>query len=498
MKAISLLAAALLMTSGWCVAQSNLAPPLKLFPACPCYHLLSEGNGETRVDASVNLNPAQRAGSLLKIELVDASGTILQSASADASAGGIIGATLQVPVQAIATFRINAKLLDGTGKQIARAGTDVRVCSPEQSRVEIGPGGYLRIAGRPEFPIGLYSAAHYEEIAKAGFTVTHNYEITTGEADDAINPNDMRLKELLDQSWAAGMRMMVELPRKAVEQAQWEQVRRRIETFRHHPGLLCWDSEERVARGKAPLKNIAELYHLVRSLDPDHPFVLGDSRDITKNMLKDRRDFFPDADMDIGIWWWYPIPLRTSEPALEPPSWLATTSSKKPLWIAIQAYVQPWQHSRYPTPAEYRAMAYLSIINGVKGLFFYTGSGEHDFHHKLAGLLNQPENSHWDYVQTLLRELHNASPIIMAPAASTRLALSPADAPVEFVERELNGKFYLIAANKSIHPQTAKFTGPALEGRRARVLYETRAAEIQADTLKDAFEPLGVHVYQIE
>jgi hypothetical protein len=444
------------------------------------------------------LDPAQRAGSLLKIDLVDDSGGILQSASADASAGGIVGVTLQVPVQAVATFRISAKLLDGTGKQIAKAGTDVRVCPREQSRVEIDPDGYLRIAGKPEFPIGLYSAAQYEKIAKAGFTVTHNYEITTGEARDLINPNDMHLKELLDQSWADGMRMMVEIPRKAIEQAQWAQVRQRIETFRHHPGLLCWDSEERVARGKAPLKNIDELYRLVRSLDPDHPFVLGDSRDLSKNMLKDRRNFFPDADMDIGIWWWYPIPLRSTEPVLEPPTWLTTTSTKKPLWIAIQAYVQPWQHSRYPTPAEYRSMAYLSIINGVKGLFFYTGSGEHDFHHKLAGLLNQPENSHWDYVQILLRELHEVSPIIMAPAASARLTLSPADVPVEFAERELNGKLYLIAANKSVHSQTAQFTGPALKDRRAQVLYETDPAEIQGDSLKDTFEPLGVHVYQIE
>ena len=43
--------------------------------------------------------------------------------------------------------------------------------------------------------------------------------------------------------------MMVELPRNAIEKGQWGQVRRRIQTFRYHPGLLCWGSEERVARG---------------------------------------------------------------------------------------------------------------------------------------------------------------------------------------------------------------------------------------------------------
>ncbi|HEY3913061.1 MAG TPA: hypothetical protein VGN61_01135 [Verrucomicrobiae bacterium] len=498
MKASNLLAAVILVAHGVCYAANKPPPPLTLYPACPCYLLVGEGNGQTRIDATVNLDPALRSGSVVRIELIDSVGTTLQTASVSASAGGIVGTTLQVPVAAVAKFYINALLLDSNGKQIGKAATDVHVCPPDQARVEIGPDGFLRVAGKPEFPIGLYSAAHYGQIAKAGFTVTHNYEITTGEAADPINPNDARLKELLDQSWANGMRMMVELPRHAVEQAAWTQIRRRIETFRHHPGLLCWDSEERVARGKAPLKNIAELYQLVHSLDPDHPFVLGDSRDLSKNMLKDRRNFFPDTDMDAGIWWWYPIPLRTNQPLLEPPSWLTATATKKPLWIAIQAYVQPWEHSRYPTPAEYRSMAYLSIINGVKGLFFYTGSGERDFHHKPAGLLNQPEHSHWDYVQTLLHELHEVTPIIMAPTAGVHVALSPSDAPVDFTTREFGGKLYLIAANKSVNPQTVKFAAPELAGRHVELLYEPRPAAIEGNALNDTFEPLGVRVYKFE
>src|SRR6185437_6652549 len=119
----------------------------------------------------------------------------------------------------------------------------------------------------------------------------------------------------------------------------------------------CWGSEERVARGIAPLKNIAALYKLVHELDPDHPLVLGDTRDVIQKLQVDRRNFFPDPDMDIGIWWWYPIPLRdpdgnglkkTGNPnLLEPPSWLTTTFSKKPLWIAVQSYQQPWKTSRF-------------------------------------------------------------------------------------------------------------------------------------------------------
>jgi hypothetical protein len=355
----------------------------------------------------------------------------------------------------------------------------------------------------------MYSCGRFDEMGKAGFTGTHNYGITTGEAKDAINPNEAQVKHLLDTALANGMRMMVEFPRKAIEKAQWTQIRRRIETFRRHPGLLCWGSEERVARGEAPLANIAALYKLVHELDPDHPLVLGDTKDIIQKFKENRSDFFPDPYMDAGIWWWYPIPLKDTDGngldgreksagLLQPPAWLTTTISKKPLWIAIQSYQHPAKDARFPTPAEYRCMAYLSIINGVKGLWFYTGSGQKDYQGKPAGLLNKPVEGHWDYVQKLVGELREFSPVLMAPIASSKPTLSPADAPIEFTTRELEGRNYLIAANKSQNPQSVRFGGKSFEGKQAKVLYETRPVTIEGASLKDEFEPFGVHVYRLD
>jgi hypothetical protein len=480
--------------------------PLVLYPACPCYHLVGDGDGRTRIDCGIGLTGPARTGLRLIVDLTGADGKVTQTAMADASKGEIVGCEVSVPVQQPGAFKVISRLVSGTGKELAKAETDVHVVAREESRVELGPDGFLRIKGKPNFPIGMYSAGHYEEMGKAGFTATHSYAITTGEAKDPINPTDPHLKQLLDNSAANGMRMMVELPRKAIEQAQWQQVRRRIETFRHHPGLLCWGSEERVARGLTRLTNIVTLYRLVHKLDPDHPLVLGDTKDVIKKFKDDRRDFFPDQAMDAGIWWWYPIPLKDADDngldgreksngLLNPPLWLTTTISKKPLWIAIQAYQHKTKDGRYPTPAEYRCMAYLSIINGVKGLFFYTGSGQKDSEGKPAGLLNKLSESHWDYVQKLAGELRDFSPIIMAPAA--KLSISPASGPLEFTLRDWEGKIYLIAANKSTHPQSVRFSGPAIAGKRAEVLYENHSATVQGDSLPDEFGPLGVHVYKL-
>jgi hypothetical protein len=479
------------------------APLLTLYPACPCYLVAGQADGRIRLDAQVNVNPDRRAGLKLNIQVLDAQGKSLKTETVDASREEIAGCDANVPVDQPATYIVTANLVDDHGKTIASGKNEVQVVA-KSPRVAIGPDGFLRIDGKPHFPIGMYSSGHFEEMSKAGFDVTHNYEITTGEADAPINPNEPRTLQLLDQALSNGLHVMLEIPRKAVEQARWEQVRRFVETFKHHPALICWGSEERVTRGLAPLENIAALHDLLNKLDPDHPFLLGDTRTLTEKAEKDWANFFPDTNMDIGIWWWYPIPVADPvgnelkpDNLLEPPLWLTTAHSRKPLWIAVQAYQQPWKKSRFPTPEEYRCETYLSIIKGVKGLFYYTGYGERDYFGKPAGMLNRPEEGHWDYVQKLVRELREFSPVIMSPQAKGEITISPSNAPVEFVTRESEGKIYLIAANKSPLVQKASFNSTLFKGRRAQVLYENHSAQMEGDSLSDEFPPFAVHIYEL-
>jgi hypothetical protein len=482
--------------------------PLAVFPACPSYVNIGSGSATVRVDSRVIVNPSKRSGLHMVATLYEASGKQIAQKSADASRGEFVGTKLRVPTSTASVYGIDVRLIDRSGAEIARGETDVHVHDPAESIVKTQPNGFLRVAGQPEFPIGLYSTSQYEHVSEGGFNATHTYSITTGDAQDPINANDIDLKRLLDSNVKYHLRMMVELPRHAIEHAQWDQVRRRIETFRNHPGLLCWGSEERVARGEAPLKNIVALYKLVHQLDPNHPLVLGDTRDVIQHLMVDRRNFFPDQAMDAGIWWWYPIPLDGADgepldghdqPAkmLEPPSWLTTTTSKKPLWIAIQSYQHPKKDAPFPTPAQYRCMAYLSIINNAHGLWFYTGSGQRDFYGRPAGILNKPEEGHWDYVKQLVHELREISPVIMSPSASG-IKLAKANPAIDFSVHEHENKFYIFAANKSPQPQTATFAGDVLRGKHVRVLYETHVAANNGQELTDSFEPFGVHVYCVE
>jgi len=101
-------------------------------------------------------------------------------------------------------------------------------------------------------------------------------------------------------------------------------------------------------------------------------------------------------------------------------------------------------------------------------------------------------------VQELVRELRELSPVILAKTSAVKLALTPADAPVEFTTRELDGALYVIAVNKSEKPQTVPFGGGELVDKRMQALYEKHEVKISGQVLADEFAPLGGHVYRIE
>jgi len=479
--------------------------PLIVYPACPCYHATGEGDGSTRVDVEVNLHPDRLRGARLEVQVADSAGKMIDAASVDASKGGFVGHAFKVPVDSEGDFLATIKLLDANGAKIGDGEADIHVRPRADSQVIVGADGYPRVGGKPEFPLGLYSAGRFDEMAQAGFSFSHSYQIVTGDADSPINETDIRLKELLDRNAEAKLRMMVELPRKAIEQGKWEQVRRRIETFRNHPGLGFWGSEERVARGEGPLKNIAGVYRIIKEMDPNHPFVLGDTRDVITNLVKDRSFFFPESMMDIGIWWYYPIPMESNPEApapakksdltFVPPSWLTEYTGDKPLWIAIQCYKQPRVDGRYPTRAEYRLMCYMPIVYGAKGVAFYTGSGQLDYYKKPSGILNNPEEGDWEYVKQLIGEMRGLNAVLTAPTVSGKIAKSPADSPVDFIVKDQDGKLAIIAVNRAKKTIKMRFAGAGITGSQVSVYGENRTLPVKGDAFTDTFEPYAVHIY---
>jgi hypothetical protein len=203
--------------------------------------------------------------------------------------------------------------------------------------------------------------------------------------------------------------------------------------------------------------------------------------------------------MDLGMWWWYPLPLGAGNPSvlngeeaahgleLVPPSFLTQRNTDKPIWVGVQSYKKPSPWARFPTPLEYRAQAYISVIHGAKGLMWYGGGVE-------GGIYGKLEEGHWDDLKSLATELHEMSPVFMAPTGDAP-KFSPGNAPISVMLKTMPDRTVLLTANRGSQPVDAAFdvkgSGPA------KVLYENRDVAVKNGKLTDHFDPYTVHVYEL-
>jgi hypothetical protein len=246
--------------------------------------------------------------------------------------------------------------------------------------------------------------------------------------------------------------------------------------------------------------------------------MVGDARDVI-GRVKDRANFFPLDEMDMGMWWWYPLPFKNpatqAAAALEgeeatarwnemtPPSFLTQAKTDKPLWVGVQSYRK--KGLRYPTPLEYRSQAYIAIIHGAKGLMWYGG-------YVHGGIFNakdvkEPKDArdpkdvedaegHWDYLKKLARELNDLSPVLLAPSIEMS-KFQPDNALISVCLKQTGDRLVLLAANRGAEAVEVTFSSPKFKKGSAKVLSEDREVKISGGELRDKFESYGVHVYQL-
>jgi hypothetical protein len=234
--------------------------------------------------------------------------------------------------------------------------------------------------------------------------------------------------------------------------------------FRNHPALLAWDEEEGLARGDMKRETLREMRRILQAEDPHHPFMVGDAHDVITRVT-DRRRMFPEELMDLGMWWWYPFPLKARAadalegteaggPILEAPAFLTQRQTRKPVWVGVQSYRKPGATERYPTPAEYRAQAYLAILSDTRGLMWYGGS-------VTGGLFLNPKEGHWDELKALVRELSGLAPLLVTPPQPAPVT-EPVAPTVSAGWRRADGRGVLMVVNRGPQPWQGSVRVPGL------------------------------------
>ena len=303
----------------------------------------------------------------------------------------------------------------------------------QQRLIELGQHSepYL---DRAFFPIGLYDVpAHaLDEMAAAGFNLVVN-----AQKDEAY----------LTRCDALGLRA---IPYIDVGNMDADVVKA-SQTGAIHSWYICDEPD----LNKMPVETVREHFHALRQADPQRPVYL------TVWSLKRYAEFVPYCDVFAPN----PYPIVKKDAAQNNLRWVSIAvrtarrlAGDRPVWAIIQAFwAEPWW-PRSPTAEELRAMVYLALNQGAKGIIYFSyRSGDRPItgHEGLFAMIRKVNG-----------ELSALKPLLLKdPLPASALSVSSDDAttdepdrkapPVDCSLRRFGERQLLIAVNPDPVAKTA-------------------------------------------
>ena len=208
---------------------------------------------------------------------------------------------------------------------------------------------------------------------------------------------------------------------------------------------ICYLYDEPEQSGVLP-QAVREKHRLAKQSDPEKP---------TAVTVYDPDRYLEYAGTaDILMVDPYPVPVRPLKSVPEAVLAAREVRGNEPVWAIIQVF--DWKEfsqeaaregiARLPTPAEIRAMAYLAIAAGAKGLIFYTGGQPKVYQSNLFRELKK-----------LAGELRKQNGFLTFPSGESRI-----EPPFYILEKQIPGKgIYRLVVNSE--PEPARFGEELIE-----------------------------------
>lgn len=171
------------------------------------------------------------------------------------------------------------------------------------------------------------------------------------------------------------------------------------------------------------------------------------------------------------------------------------TEGKKPVWNVIQC-TRIDNLKRKPTSHEVRAMAWMSLIHGSRGLVYFVHQFKPVF--REAALLEDSEML--AAVTAINSRIAQLAPVLNSPMVKDTVTVesSNASVPIATMVKRFNGATYLFAVAMRGGRTRATFAVSGIaKNQSAEVLDESRPVEIKDGKLSDDFKPWEVHIYRL-
>jgi len=398
----------------------------------------------------------------------------------------------------VGDYQIKVSLLNKEEEEVASIIVPLRKLAPSFNEVRIDENNNLVVNGKPFFPIGIFypddTDECYEELKEAGFNTVY---ITM-----LWNPMDY-YKPVFERAARYGIWITADTRflQKGLSQFRIdgkrlnEQVIREwVRAGKDFPNFLVWFIEDEPnIQYKEPPEELVRLHQIIKEEDPYHPTYI--------NLYLPRYMANYVKACDITGFDWYPIYRRDLHgESTTPLSYylsytkeaISQVNNSKPIWVIASAIEigrerDPWhRRDRLPNYRENRLVAYLSIIAGAKGFWWWC------YQWPLSKISEHPE---WYGIKSVAKELSLLSPIFLSPSSNKKVIFFPEDKDIHFLLKEYQNDFYLIIANSGKEKKEITFTLPWLTSKKINVVGEAREISFVNGVFKDIFEKYDVHIY---
>ncbi len=319
---------------------------------------------------------------------------------------------------------------------------------PRPNQVAHDEYGLLWAGGMPTFPIGMayvLEAGDLPAISRAGFSFI-------------IAPSRMASWSFMDH--ATANRLGVFISSASVETDFWSNMAQKYGPRANFWGWYILEKPDTQASAVPP-ELLQDLYADLRRLDPARPVLCLLSSASAFQTYRTASD----------------IPLAYIEP--RPPGQLsdvarlvgeacAIVPPQKPVWallpIAGAAHIRdrrldPSADGRPPTPNEYRAMAYLCLLSGARGIVCYAYRIPGD-NQRLDYVITRDAPQLWEQVTAVNQELSVVGPMLLKGQRRARHS-APQD-PVQWAVWEYGEQAIVVLVNTTAQQQIGAFVADHL------------------------------------
>jgi len=231
-------------------------------------------------------------------------------------------------------------------------------------------------------------------------------------------------------------------------------------------------------------------YDRLRRLDPDSVTFMANFGNPELPLWRDTADLLSTD----------PYPMYGAEPSGgynhgQVADWTRNTrlalKDSRPFNTVLQ-FFQFTSQGRWPTRQELRNHAYMAIVEGARGLWWWS-LGDNALLATCSGWCTEKTN-HMNDLKAVVNELADLEPALIADDATTGLTTNSNPGAIKTKVKIVNGKGYLFAYNATNAQAGATFTWNTAPGT-VTVNGENRTLAASGNNFTDSFGPYQAHVY---